>query len=55
MHSTDHRISRTGAANAMQGGRDAGLAAGMDDCMTKSIRLEALVEALNQAKTRDEN
>jgi GAF domain-containing protein/CheY-like chemotaxis protein len=41
-------------ANAMQGDREACLAAGMDDYVTKPIRVDALVEALNQAKTRDE-
>jgi CheY-like chemotaxis protein len=40
-------------ANAMQGDREACLAAGMDDYVTKPIRVEALVEALNQAKARD--
>ena len=40
-------------ANAMQGDREACLAAGMDDYVTKPIRVDALVEALNQAKARD--
>jgi CheY-like chemotaxis protein len=40
-------------ANAMAGDREECLAAGMDDYVTKPIRVEALVEALNQAKTRD--
>jgi signal transduction histidine kinase/CheY-like chemotaxis protein len=35
-------------ANAMQGDRDECLAAGMDDYVTKPIRVDALVEALNQ-------
>ena len=40
-------------ANAMQGDREECLAAGMDDYVTKPIRVDALVEALNQAKARD--
>ena len=36
-------------ANAMQGDRDQCLAAGMDDYITKPIRIERLVEALNLA------
>jgi CheY-like chemotaxis protein len=40
-------------ANAMQGDREACLAAGMDDYVTKPIRVEALVEALNRVKVRD--
>ena len=39
-------------ANAMQGDRDMCLAAGMDDYLTKPIRVERLVEALNQAHAR---
>jgi CheY-like chemotaxis protein len=39
-------------ANAMQGDREACIAAGMDDYVTKPIRVEALVEALTQAKPR---
>ena len=39
--------------NAMQGDREECLAAGMDDYVTKPIRVETLVEALNQAKARD--
>jgi CheY-like chemotaxis protein len=39
-------------ANAMQGDRDMCLAAGMDDYLTKPIRVELLVEALNQASAR---
>ncbi len=40
-------------ANAMAGDREECLAAGMDDYVTKPIRVEALVEALNQVKARD--
>ena len=39
-------------ANAMQGDRDICLAAGMDDYLTKPIRVERLVEALSLARTR---
>ena len=39
-------------ANAMQGDREECLAAGMDDYVTKPIRVDALVEALNQAVVR---
>jgi CheY-like chemotaxis protein len=37
-------------ANAMQGDREACLAAGMDDYVTKPIRVDLLVDALNQVK-----
>ena len=39
-------------ANAMQGDREACIAAGMDDYVTKPIRVEALVEALTQVRPR---
>ena len=39
-------------ANAMQGDREACIAAGMDDYVTKPIRVEALVEALAQVRPR---
>jgi GAF domain-containing protein/CheY-like chemotaxis protein len=39
-------------ANAMQGDREQCLAAGMDDYLTKPIRVEHLVEALNQVTAR---
>jgi len=41
-------------ANAMQGDREECLAAGMDDYVTKPIRVEALVEALNNTQARKE-
>jgi GAF domain-containing protein/CheY-like chemotaxis protein len=39
-------------ANAMQGDRDMCIAAGMDDYLTKPIRVERLVKALNDAPSR---
>ena len=41
-------------ANAMQGDRDLCLAAGMDDYLTKPIRVERLVEALTLAHVRED-
>ncbi|MDH5332132.1 MAG: response regulator, partial [Aquincola sp.] len=40
-------------ANAMQGDREMCLAAGMDDYITKPIRVDQLVQALYQAQPRD--
>jgi CheY-like chemotaxis protein len=40
-------------ANAMQGDRDMCLEAGMDDYLTKPIRIDRLVEALNAVPARE--
>ena len=42
-------------ANAMQGDREECLAAGMDDYVTKPIRVDMLVQALNNVKARWQN
>ena len=41
-------------ANAMQGDREECLAAGMDDYITKPIRVDHLVEALNNVTARED-
>jgi CheY-like chemotaxis protein len=41
-------------ANAMQGDREMCMEAGMDDYLTKPIRVDRLVEALNQVPARKE-
>ena len=45
-----HIVAMT--ANAMQGDREMCLEAGMDDYLTKPIRVDRLVEALNQVPAR---
>jgi CheY-like chemotaxis protein len=49
-HQRPHIVAMT--ANAMQGDREACLAAGMDDYVTKPIRVETLVEALMRVEPR---
>ena len=46
-------FSRPLLAGAVQGDREECLAAGRDDTVTKPIRVDALVEALNQVRARD--
>jgi len=41
-------------ANAMQGDREMCIAAGMDNYLTKPIRVDQLVEALNQVSARED-
>jgi signal transduction histidine kinase/DNA-binding response OmpR family regulator len=41
-------------ANAMQGDRDACIGAGMDDYITKPIRVDQLIEALNNTRARQD-
>jgi CheY-like chemotaxis protein len=40
-------------ANAMQGDREMCISAGMDDYVTKPIRVDALVDALSQVPSRE--
>jgi CheY-like chemotaxis protein len=47
-----HIVAMT--ANAMHGDRELCLDAGMDDYLTKPIRVERLVEALNLVSAREE-
>ena len=47
-------LFRSMTANAMQSDRDDCLAAGMDDYLTKPIRVERLVEALNLVRGRED-
>jgi CheY-like chemotaxis protein len=45
--------NRAGLPDGLQGDRETCLGSGMDDYVTKPIRVDALVEALNQVKTRN--
>ncbi len=47
-----HIVAMT--ANAMQGDRETCLAAGMDDYVSKPIRVEQLIESLNRVTARPE-
>ena len=47
-------VNRATTAGAMQGDREACLAAGMDDHVTKPIRVDALVESLLRVAQRGE-
>ena len=47
-----HPPSEIAPANALQGDREQCVAAGMDDCVTKPIRVEALTEALLRVEPR---
>jgi CheY-like chemotaxis protein len=47
-----HIVAMT--ANAMQGDREMCISAGMDDYITKPIRVDQLVEALQQVQPRKE-
>ena len=46
--------SYTSLVNAMLGDREICMAAGMDDYLTKPIRIGRLVEALNSVRARED-